>query len=40
MPYANVTAAQRNVTLCGLTSMSVPIFETCLGTMDSITSFW
>jgi sphingomyelin phosphodiesterase len=38
-PYANVTAAQRNVTLCGLTSMSVPIFETCLGTMDSLTSF-
>jgi sphingomyelin phosphodiesterase len=38
-PYVNVTAAQRNITLCGLTSMSVPIFETCLGTMDSITNF-
>ena len=38
-PYVNVTVAQRNITLCGLTSMSVPIFETCLGTMDSISSF-
>jgi sphingomyelin phosphodiesterase len=38
-PYSNVTGTARNITLCGLTSMSVPIFETCLGTMDSITSF-
>jgi sphingomyelin phosphodiesterase len=38
-PYANVTGVARNITLCGLTSMSVPIFEKCLGTMNSITSF-
>jgi hypothetical protein len=38
-PYANVTGMNRNITLCGLTSMSVPIFETCLGAMDSISSF-
>lgn len=38
-PYAPVTGTNRNITLCGLTSMSVPIFERCLGTMASTTSF-
>lgn len=38
-PYSPVTDAARNLTLCGLTSMSVPIFEDCLGSMASITSF-
>ena len=38
-PYAPVTGTARAETLCGLTSMSIPIFETCLGTMESITSF-
>jgi sphingomyelin phosphodiesterase len=38
-PYAPQTEAQKNVTLCGLRSMSVPIFERCLGSMASTTSF-
>jgi len=38
-PYAPVTGAARNLTLCGLRSMSVPIFETCLNSMASTTSF-
>lgn len=38
-PYAPVTGLSRNLTLCGLRSMSVPIFERCLGTMKSTTSF-
>lgn len=38
-PLAPVTAAAKNVTICGLFSMSVPIFERCLGTMQSLTSF-
>lgn len=38
-PYAQETEAQRNLTLCGLRSMSVPIFERCLGSMASTTSF-
>lgn len=38
-PYAPVTGTARNRTLCGLRSMSVPVFETCLGSMASTTSF-
>jgi len=38
-PYAAPTAANRNLTLCGLVSMSVPLFEDCLGTTKSTTSF-
>ena len=38
-PYADVTGAARNLTLCGLRSMSVPIFETCLNSSASTTSF-
>ena len=38
-PYAPVTGAARNDTICGLTSMSVPIFEDCLASMESTTSF-
>jgi len=38
-PYAADTAQMRNRTLCGLTSMSVPIFERCLGSMASTSSF-
>lgn len=38
-PYSPVTGDQKNLTLCGLRSMSVPIFERCLGTMSSPTSF-
>jgi sphingomyelin phosphodiesterase len=38
-PYTPVTGAARNLTLCGLRSMSVPIFEQCLGSMASTTSF-
>jgi sphingomyelin phosphodiesterase len=38
-PYEAVTGVQRNRTLCGLKSMSVPIFERCLGSMSSTTSF-
>lgn len=38
-PYAPVTGAEINDTICGLTSMSVPIFEDCLGSMESTTSF-
>ena len=38
-PYAAPTDASRNLTLCGLMSMSVPIFERCLNTMNSTTSF-
>lgn len=38
-PYAPVTGIQRNYTLCGLTSMSIPIYEDCLGSMSSTTSF-
>ena len=38
-PYTPVTGAARNLTLCGLRSMSVPIFERCLGSMKSTTSF-
>lgn len=38
-PYTPVTGEERTLTLCGLTSMSVPIFETCLGSMASTTSF-
>ncbi|GAB7354438.1 hypothetical protein MBLNU459_g4927t2 [Dothideomycetes sp. NU459] len=38
-PYSAVTGVQRNYTICGLTSMSVPIFEDCLESMSSTTSF-
>jgi hypothetical protein len=38
-PYSPVSGAARNLTLCGLRSMSVPIFEQCLGSMASTTSF-
>ena len=38
-PYSPVTGAARNLTLCGIRSMSVPIFERCLGSMASTTSF-
>ncbi|KAK4575042.1 hypothetical protein LTR86_000894 [Recurvomyces mirabilis] len=38
-PYANSTASAKAITICGLTSMSVPIFEACLGVHASITSF-
>lgn len=38
-PYSPATGEDRNLTLCGLRSMSVPIFERCLGTMSSPTSF-
>ncbi|MCJ1431084.1 hypothetical protein MMC27_000434 [Xylographa pallens] len=38
-PYTPVTGLARNLTLCGLRSMSVPIFERCLGSMQSTTSF-
>lgn len=38
-PYAAVTGEARTLTLCGLTSMSVPIFEDCLGSHESTTSF-
>ena len=38
-PYTPVTGSARNLTLCGLRSMSVPIFENYLGTMASTTSF-
>ena len=38
-PYTPSTAAQRNVTICGLTSMSVPIFEDCLHSIASTSSF-
>jgi hypothetical protein len=38
-PYAPVTGAARNITLCGLRSMSVPIFEQCLNSSASTTSF-
>lgn len=39
-PYVAPTALNRNVTLCGLTSMSIPIFERCLGTMGSLSVFF
>jgi hypothetical protein len=32
-PYTPVIGTARNLTLCGLRSMSVPIFETCLKSM-------
>lgn len=38
-PYAPVTGLSRNLTLCGLRSMSVPLFERCLRTMKSTSSF-
>lgn len=38
-PYTAPNALEMNRTLCGLTSMSVPIFEDCLGSMDSTTAF-
>jgi sphingomyelin phosphodiesterase len=38
-PFKNSTGAARNLTLCGLRSMSVPLFEQCLGSMASTTSF-
>lgn len=38
-PFVNETGAKRNLTLCGLRSMSVPLFEKCLGSMASTTSF-
>lgn len=38
-PLANETATAKNRTVCGLRSMSVPIFERCLGSSDSTTSF-
>ena len=38
-PYAEVTGVERNRTLCGLQSMSVPIFEDCLGNMNVISPF-
>lgn len=38
-PYASVTGQERNRTICGLRSMSVPLYETCLGSMASTTSF-
>jgi hypothetical protein len=38
-PYAPVTGLAKTLTLCGLRSMSVPIFERCLGSMMSTTSF-
>lgn len=38
-PYSPVTGQARNLTLCGLRSMSVPVYETCLGSMNSTTSF-
>ena len=38
-PYAPVTGTARELTLCGLRSMSVPIFERCLNSSASTTSF-
>lgn len=38
-PYASITGTAKKVVLCGLTSMSVPLFEACLGIHSSITSF-
>lgn len=38
-PYSPVTGAAKNITLCGLRSMSVPIFEECLGSSASTTNF-
>jgi hypothetical protein len=38
-PFTLETAAKKNLTLCGLRSMSVPLFEQCLGSMASTTSF-
>lgn len=38
-PFTLETGAKKNLTLCGLRSMSVPLFEQCLGSMASTTSF-
>ncbi|KAL9055736.1 MAG: hypothetical protein Q9162_003372 [Coniocarpon cinnabarinum] len=38
-PYANVTGVERQCTLCGLTSMSVPIFERCLNSSEVLGAF-
>jgi sphingomyelin phosphodiesterase len=38
-PYVPPTALDAELTICGLTSMSVPIFERCLGTTQSTTVF-
>jgi sphingomyelin phosphodiesterase len=39
-PYSPVTGSARYLTLCGLRSMSVPIFEQCSGSMAITTSFF
>ena len=38
-PYTPDTAAERNATICGLTSMSIPIYENCLNSIASTSSF-
>lgn len=38
-PYTPVTGLAKNITLCGLRSMSVAVFERCLNSSRSTTSF-
>ena len=38
-PYANVTGVQQQRTLCGLHSMSIPLFEECLNSSAVLSAF-